>query len=95
MSEENDIFIEDNKSALLEEMAENINAIVEILQQVYIKNPDENARVDAAFLRNALMAISQSSGYISALFNQYIVLATGQVKEKCKPIGFDVFKKNE
>lgn len=80
-------FIEKNKEALLEEMAGNINEIISSLANVIQNTPIENVEHDAAYLRNALIIMSQNAGQLASNFNQYIVFTKGDIP-KTKPIGF-------
>lgn len=80
-------FIEKNKEALLEEMAGNINEIINSLANVVHNTPIENAEHDAAYLRNALILMSQNAGQLASNFNQYVVFTKGEMP-KTKPIGF-------
>ena len=79
-------FAEKIRIALLEELGTSINTINELIGQVVEIDPDEN---DSAMLRNGLIAIAQSIGYSSAVFNKLYILETGEVKDDApRAIGF-------
>ena len=79
-------FAEKIRLALMEEMGTSINTVNELLGQALEIEPDET---DSANLRNVLIAIAQSIGYSSAVFNQLYILETGEVKDEApRSIGF-------
>lgn len=87
-------FIEDNKTALIEEISTTISSLSEIIKDVSQQEPQEPS-IDNAYLRNYFMAVSQNIGYLVALYNQYYILLTGNIEKDVKrPIGFSALNES-
>lgn len=83
---DNKQFIEDNKQVLIEEMAENINKMNEILGAVLSAPID--SELDGSLMRTYMMAMGMQVGSLATLFNQYYVLLKGVVQREERPTGF-------
>ena len=82
-------FLTKNKEALLQEMGGHIENLTDLLGAAVGSEVAETAEQDAAFLRNIIIAMSQSIGVIATCFNQYYVFETGEIEENQeRPIGF-------
>ena len=82
-------FVEKNKEALLQEMGGHIENLTDLLGAAVGSDFQETTEKDAAFLRNILVAMSQSIGVIATCFNQFYVFHTGEIGgDQEKPIGF-------
>lgn len=71
-------FVEKNKMALLEELVDSMNTMNEYLAAALQLEPSKE---DRALLRNILIGIARTTGYISAVLNQFLVLQTGEIGE--------------
>lgn len=79
-------FIEENKQVLIEEMAENINKMNEILSAVLSAPID--SELDGSLMRTYMMAMGMQIGSLATLFNQYYVLLKGVIQRDERPTGF-------
>jgi hypothetical protein len=77
-----------NKQVLLEEISANLNNMAELINQVIGMQPPENPAIDSAFLRNAIIGISNSLGFAMAALNQYYIFESGEIPEGERPMGF-------
>lgn len=82
---ENNDFIEQNKEVLLQEMADKINSLAEILGSV-LENPIE-PESDGSVMRTYWIAAGTQIGSLTTLFNQYYVLLKGAIPEE-RRVGF-------
>lgn len=83
---DNKQFIEDNKQVLIEEMAEKINKMNEILAAVLSSPIDSD--LDGSLMRTYMLAMGMQIGSMSTLFNQYYVLLKGVIQRDDRPTGF-------
>ena len=83
---DNKKFIEDNKEVLIEEMADSISKMNEIMGAVLGAPIHED--LDGAMMRTYMMAMGMQVGSLATLFNQYYVLLKGVIKRDDRPTGF-------
>ena len=82
--------IEMNKSALLDEIGNSLSTINEFVNEAIEQT--EGGKPDA--LLSSMIGMAHQVGYITAVFNQYLVFERG-VQEDNKKIGFgSMFKKD-
>jgi len=84
----NNTFIEENKQALIDEMASHLNDMHSCITNLIQGEVSENSAVNNELLYKDIIGISQSLGYTIACFNQYYIFLTGEVKKESQPIGF-------
>lgn len=82
MSEE---FLNQNKEAIIEEMGQSIQTMSGYLNEVL--TAETSPESDQVFLRTMMIAMGHQLGYLTALYNQYYVIAKGEIPKQ-KPIGF-------
>jgi hypothetical protein len=79
-------FIEENKNALLEEMAGSLNDINDILGNV-VQSPIDPEN-DGSVMRTYMIALAHHIGSLTVLFNEYYVLKTGVLSKEKSQVGF-------
>lgn len=87
-------FVEKNKKALMEEMADNINAINNLISAATQAGPTEDPAHELSLMKNIIIAIAQNTGALSSCYNQYIIFETGSMSEE-RLIGFQSLLKPE
>ncbi len=87
-------FVENNKNALMEEMAEKINSINELLSAIIQAGPTENPVHELSIMKNVTIAIAQHVGALTSCFNQYTIFETGRVPKE-RLIGFKAMIDND
>jgi len=81
-------FIDDNKKALLEEMAESLSVLNEVITNYVNMEPNENVLIQMSMIFSSM---SNRIGYLTAVFNQYFSILTNEAGLN-KPIGFEFLK---
>ena len=84
-----DELIEKNKEMLLQEMSTAINGLNTDINSIINVN-DESGMITEKIIHGVALNV----GYLTALFNQYYVLLTGETNET-KPMGFRSFNEGE
>lgn len=85
-------FIEKNKDAILQEMSQSLSSLNSYMNDVL--NSEIQPETDGLYMRTISMAMSHQIGYLTALFNQYYVLNSGEIPKQ-KPIGFGALTDKE
>jgi len=80
-------FIEKNEMALIEEMADSMNTVNELISSAASLTPLDDPNHELTMMKNYLISIAQNMGNLTSCFNQYIVFKTG-VLPQSSPMGF-------
>jgi len=80
-------FIEKNEMALIEEMADSMNTVNELISSAASLTPLEDPNHELTMMKNYLISIAQNMGNLTSCFNQYIVFKTGVLPQP-RPMGF-------
>jgi hypothetical protein len=87
-------FIEKNKKVLMEEMADNINAINSLISAATQAGPTEDPAHELSIVKNVIIAIAQNTGALTSCYNQFMIFETGSISEE-RLIGFQSLLKPE
>jgi hypothetical protein len=85
-------FIEENKQACIQEIGiqiQQLNTFISEIANMEVRD------TDIAETRNYLMLIGHSVGYLTAVYNEFMSLETGVVKQEENPIGFSALERKK
>ena len=86
-------FIDKNKQALIEEMAENINNINTLVNAAN-QSASEDVTTELIIMKNIIASIAQNVGALTTCFNQYMIFKTGKISTD-RSIGFKTLLNND